>query len=164
MGVKMEHSLNQWIDLFYLLHMENGDAIALREELDETTQYSLSLSLEKGTSMWLSSLPLKAHRFHLSKSFRDAVHLRYVWEIMDTPSTCQCGNSFTLDHVLSCPTGGFPIIRHNEVRDITASLLSEVCSNVSMEPCLQPLTGEQLHLRSANSDPNARLDVATNFV
>ncbi len=30
--------------------------------------------------------------------------------------------------------GGFPTIRHNEIRDITASLLTEVCHNVATEP------------------------------
>ena len=33
-------------------------------------------------------------------------------------------------HALSCPKGGFPSLRHNEVRDLTANLLSEVCNNV----------------------------------
>ena len=50
--------------------------------------------------------------------------------------------SFSIDHALTCKTGGFPAIRHNEVRDITASLLSEVCHGVTIEPHLQPLTGE----------------------
>ena len=128
-------------------------------------RYSLELSMEKGASTWLSALPLKAHNFHLNKSaFKDAVHLCYGWTIPDTPSTCQCGRNFSLDHILSCPKGGFPTIRHNEIRDITSSLLSEVCSNVVIEPHLQPLTGEQLTMRSANTDPNARLDIAANGV
>ena len=38
-----------------------------------------------------------------------------------------------------CSTGGFP---HNEVCDLTAQLLTEVCSSVSVEPPLQPLSGE----------------------
>ncbi len=33
-----------------------------------------------------------------------------------------------------CHMGGFPTIRHNEIRDITASLLTEVCHNVATEP------------------------------
>lgn len=65
---------------------------------------------------------------------------------------------------MSCPAGGFPSIRHNEVRDITATLLSEVCTNVEIEPHLQPLTGEHFPLRTANSEQNARLDVAANGV
>ena len=56
--------------------------------------------------------------------------------------------------------GGFPSIRHNEVRDVTASLLTEICHNVSVEPHLQPLSGELLSLRTANSTDNARLDIA----
>ena len=39
-----------------------------------------------------------------------------------------------------CPYGGFPIIRHNEVRDLTATLLTEVCHNVATEPALQPIS------------------------
>ncbi len=38
--------------------------------------------------------------------------------------------------------GGFPTLRYNELRDMTASLLTEVCSNVATEPHLQPLSGE----------------------
>ena len=66
----------------------------------------------------------------------------------------------TVEHAFSCPFGGFPSIRHNELRDITAALLSEVCSNVRTEPPLQPLSGEQFHYRSANVEDGARLDVS----
>ena len=45
-------------------------------------------------------------------------------------------------HTLSCPTGGYPSIRHNELRDITAVLLKEICSDITVEPPLQSLTGE----------------------
>ena len=55
--------------------------------------------------------------------------------------------------------GGYPTICHIDVCDITASLLSEVCSNVTVKPSLQPLTGEQLQMRSASSDPSAHLDL-----
>ena len=50
-------------------------------------------------------------------------------------------------------------IRHNEVRDLTASLLSEVCSDVGVEPALQPLDGEPLQFATANSEDGSRLDV-----
>ena len=36
-------------------------------------------------------------------------------------------------------------MRHNGIRDLTANLLSEVCSDVQIEPDLQPLTGEILN-------------------
>ena len=42
---------------------------------------------------------------------------------------------------------------------MTASLLTKVCHNVATEPPLQPLSGETLSARSANSNDNARLDI-----
>ncbi len=54
----------------------------------------------------------------------------------------------------------FPSIRHNEIRDITADLLTEICHDVSVEPDLQPLTGETLAHRTANISDGARLDVS----
>ena len=51
-------------------------------------------------------------------------------------------------------------MRHNEVRDITASLLTEVCHGVTIEPHLQPLSGETLSHQSAITEDGARLDVA----
>ena len=46
-------------------------------------------------------------------------------------------------------------MRHNEVRDITATLLTEVCQEVMTEPHLQPLSGEFLSHRSANTQDGA---------
>ena len=46
------------------------------------------------------------------------------------------------------------------MHDITASWLSEVCHGVTIEPHLQPLTGEILSHNSAITDAGARLDVA----
>ena len=62
---------------------------------------------------------------------------------------------------MNCPSGGFPSIRHNEVRDLTFAFLSEVCQfNVHTEPTLQPLQGKHLKYKSANGEVGARLDVA----
>ena len=58
-----------------------------------------------------------------------------------------------------CHTGSFPTIRHNEIRDITASLLTEVCHNVATEPPLQPLSGEILNHRTANTEDGAHFDI-----
>jgi len=58
-----------------------------------------------------------------------------------------------------CPTGGFPTIRHNEIRDLTAALLTEVCHDVAIEPCLQPLNGENFSHHTANVEDGARADV-----
>ena len=38
------------------------------------------------------------------------------------------------------PKSGFSIIRHNEIHDLTASLLVEVYHEVQVEPTSQPIT------------------------
>ena len=78
------------------------------------------------------------------------------------PVSCACGSHFTVEHSLSCPKGGFPTIRHNEVRDTVAGWMSEVCNDVCVEPPLQPLTGEALSGASAITEDGARLDIAAN--
>ena len=101
----------------------------------------------------------------LSKAaFRDALHFRYNWPLKDVPSHCVCGKTFSVKHCLSCLTGGFPAIRHNELRDITAEMLTEVCSNVEVEPHLERLAGEFLALRTSISDNEGRLDISANGV
>ena len=74
------------------------------------------------------------------------------------PSTCECGANFSVDHALTCKKGGFVSIRHNEIRNITASLLKEVCHDVRVEPPLQPVVGEDLPSNSNLAD-EARLDI-----
>ena len=54
---------------------------------------------------------------------------------------------------------GFSTLRHNELRDLTASLFSEVCTNVAVEPPLQELSGEELSGATANRESGARLDI-----
>jgi hypothetical protein len=75
------------------------------------------------------------------------------------PQTCDCGETFTINHAMICHTGGFPKIRRHEIHNITASLLTEVCHNVVTEPPLQPLSGEALTHRIAKSEDGARLDI-----
>ena len=44
-------------------------------------------------------LPLQDLGFNLNKrEFRDAVKLRYDWPVEEIPSTCACGEAFTVDH------------------------------------------------------------------
>ena len=52
--------------------------------------------------------------------------------------------NLTVEHAFSCSCRGFPTLRHNDIRDITASMLTEVCHNVCVEPELQPLAGEEM--------------------
>ena len=58
-----------------------------------------------------------------------------------------------------CRHGGLTFIRHNELRDLTASWLQDVCHDVTVEPPLQPLHGESLTLNSAVLGDGARADI-----
>ena len=53
-------------------------------------------------------------------------------------------------------------MRHNELRDSFANLLSDVCHDVEIEPHLQPLQGETFALKSTTTDDDARLDIKAN--
>ena len=53
------------------------------------------------------------------------------------------------------------IQKHNELRDFTATLLTEVCHNVNIEHLLQTIEGETFQYRSANTDSEARLNICT---
>ena len=114
---------------------------------------------EKGTSAWLTAVPLERHGFALHKGeFRDAIALRYGWPVLRVPEKCVCNAPFSADHAMICRKGGYPTLRHNEVRNLVASALNEVCTDVSLEPRLQPLSGEALP-SYANKEDEARLDV-----
>ena len=86
---------------------------------------------EKGSSSWLSVLPLKDQSFNLNKGkFRYALNLRYEWQMKNVPHHCKCGKAFSTDHAMTCNSGGLPIARHNKTRDITSQWLTEVCTDV----------------------------------
>ena len=139
---------------------ETRSANELKENLPNKLLKTHTVCSEKGASSWLTVLPISEHGFALHKgAFRDALCLRYGWRPSHLPSHCVCGHGFTIEHALSCPRGGFPSIRHNEIRNITADLLNEVCHSVGIEPSLQPVTGEQFEHRTAIRDDGARLDI-----
>ena len=114
---------------------------------------------EKGASNWLSARPSAEHGFQLNKSeFRDALALRYNRDIKYLPSKCPCGQAFNVTHALNCKRGGFIAMRHNNIRDFEANLLSKVCTDVEIEPILLPTTREVLQ-NGTNQSNEARLDV-----
>ena len=87
-----------------------------------------------------------------------------ITDSIGLPYKCECGNRMSVEHALSCAKGGFTIIRHNEICDLTATLLTEVCSEVSIEPELQPVMPQQLTGATANAQDGARLDISANGV
>ena len=44
---------------------------------------------------------------------------------------------------MSCKKRGFSSIRHNDLIDLTAKILSEVCKDTEIEPKLTPLTDRE---------------------
>ena len=99
----------------------------------------VNLAAEKGASSWLSVLPVAEHGFYLHKTaFRDAIYLRFGWRPERLPEKYICGSSFTVEHALTCNRGGLSFLRHNEIRDLSAKLLTEVCPNVGIELLERP--------------------------
>ena len=145
--------------------LANTAASQFKSRVDQQLLRAIDLASEKGASAWLTALLIEEHGFALHKgAFRDALCLRYGWLPTNLPPRCVCNKPFSVDHALCCPTGGFPSIRHNDLRDLTAEALTEVCNDVCIEPNLQPLSGESFHYSSANKEDGARLDVrATGF-
>ena len=138
-------------------------ADSVKQELSGSLRQAMDLAQERGASTWLTTQPIQEFGFTLHKSaFQDALALHYNWQIPRVSPTCACGTKFSVEHALSCPRGGFPSIQHNEIRDVTADLLTEVCNDVCIEPDLQPLTGEALTGSSSNTQDGARLDIAAN--
>ena len=102
---------------------EKERATNLRSSLNNQLQLAMELAQEKGGSNWLTALPLKERR--TKGAFRDAIALRYGWLPTNCLTNCACSSPFSVEHALSCSKGGFPSIRHNEVRDTIGSWMSE---------------------------------------
>ena len=117
----------------------------LRNSPPKKNKRAVNLAAEKGASSWLTVIPVKEMDLNLNKrEFKDAVHLRYDWQINDIPNVCIWGEPFNVDHAMICKRGGFIIQRHNELRDLEAQMLDLVCRDVEVQPVLQEITGELL--------------------
>ena len=88
--------------------------------------------------------------------------IHWLFDTTGCQSECQCtcNEPFTVEHALSCPKGTFPIHHHNEIRDITHCLLSEVVKNLLWSRSCNHLMGtpSDMHLLSLTTmrDPTYR--------
>ena len=136
-----------------------SNADAVRNTLPQQTNRIVEETSLPGASNWLSAMPLADQGLTLNKcEFRDALALRFNRQLKGLPSQCPCGQQFNINHAMNCKRGGFVSMRHNDIRDFEANLLSKVCNDVEIEPQLQPLTGENLS-GGSNGGDQARLDV-----
>ena len=142
---------------------ENNYKSCLQElivQMNEKEKRLVTMNTEKGVSNWLTMLSITEHGFELSDQlFWDSVSLRYGWEITTLHIFCPCGSKFDIQRSMSCEKGGFVSIRHNDIRDLTARTVSEVCKDTEIEPKLLPLSGEELHERTINRSNEARTDI-----
>ena len=98
-----------------------------------STKAERAVDLASGRTNWRTVIALKELDYKLNKKeFRDAIKLRYDWEITDTPTICACGDGFSVDHAMVCQRGGFIIQRHNELRDLEVEMLGMVCNDVEL--------------------------------
>ena len=72
----------------------------------------------------------------------------------DHPASCICGQDFSTMHALSCPTGGLPSVRHNEIRDLLAATMAEGCVDVKTEPVIPSVEST-----ATNAEDSKRLDI-----
>ena len=133
----------------------------LKSILSEKKVKILKLVVEQGASSWLSSLPIQRYDFYLEKqAFWDALRLRYDISLSRLPAHCVCSSNKTVEHSVNCKRGGFVVMKHNDIRDLTCELLSEVCYDVEKEPMLTSLTGESFNHLTTNTRNEGRCDVS----
>ena len=138
---------------------------SIMQQLQPINQKALEIAASQGASSWLTTIPLKNENFVLNKrEFVDAIHMHYGWEMKRLPIKCASSANFTIDHALSCHLGGCVIQRHNNIRDTLATMMNEICHDVSIEPQLIELSKEQsCELpRSTVTGNEARADVSAN--
>ena len=131
---------------------------AQREDEPRTTEGKLPGKDELCLEL-VNNIAIKAENFDPNKrEFYNAFSRRYRWTLkyMYLPYRCPCGKRFDVDHAMSCTKGGFVHRRHDDVRDLFASLIMDVYPDFEVEPHVQTLTGE-LFTSSANSSDEARL-------
>ena len=76
-----------------------------------------------------------------------------VGKTCNLPASCPYGSKFDIQHSMSCKKGGFIyiLIRHNDLRDLTANMMSEVCKDTEVEPKLSQFSEEKLQCRTSNN-------------
>ena len=119
-----------------------NDAILVSILAHHRTDEARTIQRGSQTGAWLTMLPtFHAHTALTAREFRDATFLRYSLQPLSLPSCCDgCNEPFSIDHALTCKTGGLVILRHNELRDEYQCLAQWAYSNSAVweEPLINP--------------------------
>ncbi len=121
----------------------------------------IDLAKECGSSSWLSVLYLYRNRSSTyARGIRNSEALRYGRVLPNTPRLWNCGKAFQIDHAMTCHMGRYYNTQsyatmRSETRQLTYSLK---CAQMwAQNPTsMEPLSGETLHLASANANDGAR--------
>ena len=122
-------------------------AVRLKTELPLALWRLAELASVGGASNWLTALPLDQYGF--TKAL-------FVISFACAMAGCHHSLPLTVFVDMHLPSA-MPVLSHwrisihipYELRDITTDLLKEVCSEVTVEPSLQSLTGEVLAMRTS---------------
>ena len=79
--------------------------------------------------------------------------------IAKLPTTFACGFTFTIQNGISYKKGEFINIFYNNLRELVAKPLWEVCHDAQVKPSLLPLTEERMEHRTAIKINKAKLDI-----
>jgi len=104
---------------------------------------------------WLSVFPNRLNGTGLSADeWRDNVRLRYNHSPLDMPTACDgCGAKMTVEHALSCKTGGLVHIRHDDVADEWRHLCGTALSpgRVEREPRIFSSVSRRVRVAAGDS-------------
>ena len=84
-----------------------------------------------------------------------------VGKTYNLPTSYPWGGKSDIQHSMSCRKDGFLNIRHNDLRDLTANVMSEVRMYTEIKLTLAPLSGEELQGRTSSNSNEARVDIRT---
>ena len=141
------------------LKREEATSTSLNQCLTLEMTRTLLNESAKGASNWFNVLTLAEKGYVLNKEeFQDAMAMRYNKQILGLPSKYACGSTFDLE-LWTVKKGGFIHSRLDQLRNLEAKMLSEVCQDIEVEPQLQPLTRENMSIESANTEDSAHLAV-----
>ena len=82
-----------------------------------------------------------------------------VGETCNVPTPCPCVSKFYIQNSMNCKKGGFIYKRHNDLLDLTANMMSEVCKDTESEPKLTSLSREGLQGRASNNSNEEKVDI-----
>ena len=91
--------------------------------------------------------------------WRDNVRLRYNHSPLEMPAACDgCGAKMSVEHALSCKTGGLVHIRHDDVADEWRHLCGTALSpcRVEREPRIFSSVSRQVRNAAGASAPDSR--------